>query len=396
MKLLVISSYPEKNLIHGNKTVGVGNYTKATLLSLVKRNPELDIEVLAEVLDEQEEYKENKINVTRIWKRGSASSIVKLYSSALSNPAKVILLPLEMYMYGTLLHLLITFPFLFLLKLQGKKVILVLHQVLGGSVSKFEQNNFKALFYSAFKSVFYKSLVLLTSKIIVFEEEFKKRLGSSNKVLVIPLAVMPERILDKETSKEKLGLDKDKKYVFYFGFLSPYKGIEELLNIWDPIDDVQLIIGGGGNPNHMNKPEYKTFVDNLLQKSKEKGALTTGFIPQDQMGLYFSAVDIVILPYTVFMSSSGPLAHAFSYARGVLLSDELKEYFNSQDMRKALELSGITPNEICFDLNKSIRSKILWAVHNQSKLEEFSRKMFQVRSWDVLSGEYNKVIMDSA
>ena len=71
MDLLVISSYPEKGQIHGTKTVGVGNYTKATLLSLIKKNPELKIKVLAEILGEQEEYTENKIFVNRSWKRRS-------------------------------------------------------------------------------------------------------------------------------------------------------------------------------------------------------------------------------------------------------------------------------------------------------------------------------------
>ena len=59
MKLLVISSYPEKDQVHGEKTVGVGNYTKATLLALMRADPGLDITVFAENLGNREDYIEN-------------------------------------------------------------------------------------------------------------------------------------------------------------------------------------------------------------------------------------------------------------------------------------------------------------------------------------------------
>ncbi|MBN1462698.1 MAG: glycosyltransferase [Paludibacteraceae bacterium] len=401
MQLLVVSSYPEKSVIHGEKTVGVANYTKATLLALEnamldETNSDLQIKVFAEQLDKPEIYTENTITVERFWKRGSAKSIINLFIRTMRDPANTILLPIEMYMFGSFLHLLIAFPFLLLFKIKRKRVILVLHQVLGGNISTFEKNKLKVFVYSAMRSVFYKSLIALTSVAIVFEDEFKHRLGNSKKVSVIPHAVIKEDILDKDTCKQKLGLDANTKYLFYFGYLSPYKGIEELLTIWEPYNGVQLIIGGGGNPNHMNKPEYKAFVDGIMQQAKEKNVLTTGFIPQEQMSLYFSAVDIVILPYTVFMSSSGPLSHAFSYNKGVLLSSNLKGYFNSEDMQNALEQTGLSVDDLCFDLNKPIKNKVEWALQNQDKLEQFSKTMFQLRNWDVLGKEYNRVIMDKA
>lgn len=395
MKLLVISSYPEKDQVHGEKTVGVGNYTKATLLALIRADPQLDITVFAENLGKKEEYVENKIKVKRFWKRGRMFSIISLFVKSSKQDIETIFLPFEMFMFGGIFHNYFVLPLLLLFKFKKKKVILVLHQVLAGDISTFENNPVKASFYGAVRKIFYSYLIYISHKTVVFEDEFKQRLGGHSKVEVIPHAVIQEPRLDKDLSREKLGLDKDKKYIFYFGFLSRYKGVTELLDIWEPIDGVELIIGGGGNPNHMDKPEYKQFVDSIMETASKKEVTTTGFIPEEQMGAYFSAVDVVILPYTVFMSSSGPMSHAFSYARGVLLSSPLRGYFNSEDMREALHKAEISIDEICFDLDKPIRNKILWAVHNQDKLENFSKEMYRVRNWDLIGKKYEKVIKEA-
>jgi glycosyltransferase involved in cell wall biosynthesis len=394
MQILVISSYPEKSTIHGEKTVGVGNYTKATLLSLIKHDPELKIRVFAEELAGPQNYVENKIAVERFWRRGSLLSQIYLFILAARQPETIIFLPFETFLFGGLISVAVFIPLLFYLKIKGKKIVLVLHQVLGGDINVFEKNRLKVALLTSVRVLFYQLLMAASQKVIVFEEEFKRRLGKSKKVQVIPHAVIQERVLNQDLAKEKLGLKKEKSYVFYFGFLSPYKGVEELLDIWEDLEDVDLIIGGGGNPNHLSKPAYKNFVDGVLAKAKEKGAVTTGFIPEEQMKEYFSAVDLVILPYTVFMSSSGPLSHAFSYGNGVLLSESLRGYFNSPDMKRALDESDISIEEICFSLDKPIRNKILWAVHNIGKLREFSHRMCRVRSWDVVGEEYLQVLKD--
>ncbi len=392
MNLLVISSYPEKAALHGKKTVGVGNYTKATLLALAKSSLEAKIRVFAEVHEGKESYLENKIQVERFWKRGNILSQIALFTKAFRAPEKKILFPFEMFMLGGFLNAIIMLPLMLLLKIGGKKIFLVLHQVVGDDISKFEKNKVKAYVFSAFRRAFYAYLVFISYKVVVFEEELKYRIGAGKKVVVIPHAVIQEKVLDKEASREKLGLDREAKYAFYFGFLSPYKGVDKLLEIWEDMEGIKLIIGGGGNPNHMRKSSYKKYVDSIIGLAKEKDALATGFIPEEEMPLYFSAVDLVILPYTVFVSSSGPLSHAFSWGNGVLLSEPLRSYFDSHDMKQALDESDISVEEICFALDRPIRSKILWAMHNIDKLRDFSVRMRQVRSWDSVGKMYRQVL----
>ncbi len=394
MELLVISSYPEKDQIHGAKTDGVGNYTKATLLAMVRANPDLKIKVFAENLGAEESYIENKIEVERFWKRGSVPSLLALFVRSARQKTKTIILPFEMFAFGNLLQTAFILPLLLSLKIKGKKIILVLHQVLGDDISTFAKSPIKIAFLSAFRKTFYSYLVFISYKTVVFEQEFKERLGDKTKIEVVPHAVIQELHTDKDAAKEKLGLDKSKKYIFYFGYLSKYKGVSELLNIWEPIDGVELIIGGGGNPNHMNNHEYRSFVESVIRRASEKGAIATGFIPEEQMKYYFAAVDVVVLPYTVFMSSSGPLSHAFSYNKGVMLSSSLRGYFNSDDMREALKRSQISIEEICFDLDKPVKNKVLWSLHNIDKLESFSREMCAIRSWDLIGYRYNKLVAE--
>ena len=342
MEISVFSSYPEKSLIHGNKTVGVGNYTKATLTSLTKIMGDANFKVIAEILEQKDKYIENKIIIERTWKRGNVLSIIlSILKSSYSN-ADVIIFPFEMFMFGGFLHLALILPFMTFFKIKNKKVILVLHQIIGDEFTVFEQNKIKRLFFRFIKPIFYKFLLFISNKVIVFEEEFRHRLGKSDKVEVIPHAVLTENVLNKKEAKAKLGLDENKKYIFYFGFLAAYKGVDKLINIWEELGGVNLIIGGGGNPNHLKDPQYQKYIQSIVDSAKGKGIITTGFIPQDQMSCYFSSVDLVVFPYTVFMSSSGPLSHCFSYGRGVLLSSALRNYFNSVDMKKALDEAGIS------------------------------------------------------
>lgn len=392
MDILVISSYPERSQVHSEKTVGVGNYTKATLLALVKTDPNIKLRVWAEVFEKKESYVENKINVERIWRRGSFISLLKLFIKALNDDTNVIMLPFEKYMFGSLVHTAVTLPFLLFLKLKGKKIVLVMHQVLGGGISTFTKNPLKIAFFSLIRRSFYAYLVLVSQQVIVFEQELKRRLGKSKKVKIIPHAVIQEPQVDKQSAKEKLDLDQDTRYVMYFGYLSPYKGVTELLDIWDYLEGVKLIIGGGGNPNHMGEPEYRSFVEKTMDNAREKGAITTGFIPEKEIIYYFCAADLLLLPYTIFMSSSGPLSQAFSQGMGVMFSSPLRSYFNSADMKKALDEAGISIDEICFDLDKPIRNKILWAMHNLDKLQVFSSTIRRVRSWDVISQHYHEVL----
>lgn len=351
-KILVVSSYPEKGLIHGDKTVGIASYTKNLLMHL----PNFDFEVMAEILGTREIYREKGVLVNRIWKRHSIGSLIALADYVANSKIKTLIVPLEFYMFGGILENIVFFSVLFYWKMCGKKIILVLHQVV-----------------TALK-ILYVPLIFLSEKIVVLEERFR-RILNNKKIVFIPHAV--EKATRRVSSQEK------KFSALYFGFLSPYKGISELVSLWKK-NYGELVIVGGGNPNHMRNKTYADFVKQIK---------TTGFVPEHKIADYFSKTDLVILPYKLFFSSSGPLSLAFSYEKPFILSNPLTGYFDSPDFNETLKETGLKKEDFLFDFNKkNFEKRLEWAKKNLAKLSRFSRIMKEKRSWDKINKVYEKLL----
>lgn len=394
MSLLAISSYPEKHKIHGEKTVGGASYAKNTLISIKKQKPDLKITVFAEEFNGCESYiDDGDIHVKRIWKRNNISSLIKLFLEILKNKDKKILIEFEMFMFGGLLYTSVFLLALGLLKIRGKQNYLVLHQVVS-DLSSFEKNSLKRFVYSSFRNILYSYIYLISKKIIVFEEYLKEMLNLGEKIVVIPHAVEQKAALDKKESKQKLGLDVSQKYILYFGYISPYKGIDKFIENYPNDTDYKLIVAGGINPNHSLNPEYTNFVDKVKTKANEIGAISTGFVKESEIELYFSACDIVVLPYQTFMSSSGPLSLAFCYEKPVMLSSHLEKYFLTNDFKTACESSNLNAKDLLFEFsNISIRERINYISLHKEKFIKFSSNIKSARSWETISECYQKEIL---
>jgi glycosyltransferase involved in cell wall biosynthesis len=97
-------------------------------------------------------------------------------------------------------------------------------------------------------------------------------------------------------AKQKLKLNIHTKYLLFFGFIRDYKGLDLLLNAFADVRlrnfPVKLLIAG----EYYSSPEpYLEIIrKNNLEKFIE---LRTGFIPDEDVNLYFSAADMVVQPY---------------------------------------------------------------------------------------------------
>src|SRR5258708_1170375 len=88
--LLVISSYPPFGETHNKKVVGIASFTKNTLSSLSRLNEgKFKARVLAEVLDNEKNYKENNVEVLRVWKRGSIFAFPSLLKKIYKSPEQI-------------------------------------------------------------------------------------------------------------------------------------------------------------------------------------------------------------------------------------------------------------------------------------------------------------------
>lgn len=104
------------------------------------------------------------------------------------------------------------------------------------------------------------------------------------------------RSVSKSEACESLGLDENKRYILFFGFIRNYKGLDLILEAMallpEALDDVNLLVAGEYYED--SAPYDEIIVQKQLGKRVE---LHTKFIPNDDVKLYFSAADIVAQPY---------------------------------------------------------------------------------------------------
>ena len=404
-ELVVITSFPEKGLVHGKAVVGIASYAKNTLLSLKSYKKNIKIFVLAEKLNGKEEYEDDNLEVKRVWKRNSFSIFPALLKQILSLKSKNILVEFEIAMFGDLLFLIPLPLFLLLLALTRKKITIVLHQVISDITELSGHINIKSrtklLFLNLMIGIFYRTIISLSSKVIVFDEILKKKLeklGKADKIIVIEHGVEKFNVkITKDEAKRKLNLSKNEAVILYFGFLAWYKGTDFLVNNYRKNKGIKLIIAGGPNPNHINKAYYQSYVDKIQLDCLKKGILLTGFVQEEDIPTYFSACDAVILPYRTLMSASGPLSIAFSFAKPIFVSEKLSGIFETKDLSEALQKRNILKESLMFDSYADLEAKIEKLRDDKAfaqELREVSAEIAKKRDWNIIGKKYYEEIFN--
>ncbi len=405
--LLVITSYPPKGTIYGDGVGGVASFAKNNLvpLSFSRR-----IVVLAEILDKPEVYAEDKILVCRCWKRNSKRIYADIFRAVLLfGKVKQIEIQFEFSLYGDLL-ISSFFPlFLCFLKLFGRRVVMVVHQVLldledlNGHLG-WSKNSLKELFFSFFLRWYYRFLCLCSWTIVVLEPVFKKRLESlginRSKIIVIRHGVDNEIAkINQSKARQILGIEKGEFVILCFGFITWYKGSDLIVKVFDrltgeyPNEKLRLLLAGGASLTQGHKTHYRKYLKKLDRLSKQNGKITiTGFIPEQSLRLYFGAADLVVLPYRTFMSSSGVLSLTLSFGKPFILSNILKDWLEGFEGKIKLEdfiFFKATPT----DLQRSLKTIILDRLRLQA-LSQISFELGRLRDYRQLALEYRDLWSD--
>lgn len=413
-KLLVISSYPSKGQIHGEKVVGVASYAKNTLYSLASQYKTIDITVLAEKLEDEEDYREKRISVRRVWTRNSFSAFPNLLREIFKKhkDTKNILIEFELAMFGDILFLL-PFPILLLfLTLAGKEITIVMHQVIAdinelhGHINISNKSS-KASAMNFMMRTFYRILFLFSKKIIVFEEVLKDDLqpfGNKKDVVVIPHGVETIKKIPKLIARKKLRLKKKQFVALSFGFIAWYKGTDLLIHAFRKYISnnkrnahYKLIIAGGPNPNHLDKEFYIRYVKSITKESRAHGIRLTGFVPEKEIPFYYVSSDVIVFSYRTFMSASGPLSIAFACKKPFLISNSLKDLLKTHDIKEALSLTTLTPEDLIFSDGITLRKQLMRIEKNatlRKKMVEFSTKIAKMRSWKHIATAYYEQIFE--
>ncbi|MGK7921574.1 MAG: glycosyltransferase family 4 protein, partial [Trichodesmium sp.] len=124
-----------------------------------------------------------------------------------------------------------------------------------------------------------------------------------------------QKAVDLAAARKELNLPETGKIYLNLGVLKPYKGIENLLQVWQDNQDIfagdtLLIVGKPSDENYAKKlQELATGMEGVI--------IYPQFIENDKIHLYFSAANVVVLPFKKILNS-GSLILAMSFGKPVI------------------------------------------------------------------------------
>ena len=99
--------------------------------------------------------------------------------------------------------------------------------------------------------------------------------------------------LTRGEAAEGLGIDPDRKTLLFFGLIRDYKGLDILLDAFKELpEDYQLVVAG---EPYGSFDKYRRIIDKM--RGKERVKLFLNYVRDVEVKQYFSAADLVVLPY---------------------------------------------------------------------------------------------------
>ncbi|MGD0711535.1 MAG: glycosyltransferase [Bacteroidales bacterium] len=167
-------------------------------------------------------------------------------------------------------------------------------------------------------------------------------------------------VIEKNTAKQKLGLDANLKYILFFGFIRDYKGLDLLLEAMpkciEADNSIRLLVAGEFYSN--SKPFFELIKKHKLEKYV---LMHNDFIPDEKVADYFCASDIVVQPYKD-ATQSGVTQIAYHFNKPMIVTN-------------VGGLAEIIPDGKVGFIVKPVVSEIAAAIvkfYKENKEEEFS------------------------
>lgn len=261
---------------------------------------------------------------------------------------------------------------LLICKARRKKIIITVHNVLPHEKSRL--NNFLN-----------RIIIPLGDKFIAHNIENKEIISKnfnipSDKISVIPHGILqpvPVAGVSREESRKWLGIPQNNKVILHFGNIRDYKGLDVLLQalalIVAELKDVNLVIAGKcwGSFQKYDEIIERNNLENFVVKKLD-------FIPPSEVEHYFSASDVVALPYKYFDSQSGVGALALPFKKPMIVTNVggLPDFVKD-------ERAVAVPND-----SRDLASKIIHILRDKNllaKLYEDSQDIAKEYGWDEIA-----------
>jgi glycosyltransferase involved in cell wall biosynthesis len=191
---------------------------------------------------------------------------------------------------------------------RGTKVITVLDNVIPHE---------KRFFDEAFTRYFLKR----NDGFVAMSEKVKKDLLSLRPDARVILAPHPlydhfGALMPMPEARKQLGIAADRKVSLFFGFIRDYKGLDQLIDAMAQLPPEHVLIIAGEPYGDMSK--YTEAIERHGLKDRIVDRIR--YIGDHEVPLFFSAADVVVLPYKS-ATQSGITAIAYHFAKPVIATD---------------------------------------------------------------------------
>lgn len=278
--------------------------------------------------------------------------------------------------------------YLALLRLLGKKVVITLHTVYpirefeNYIPSRYQTYPFIAKYLAKLGFlVVTKILAKLSQHIIVLTPKGKRVLETEygiHNVSFIPYGIHKSKVYEHEYAKARIGFS-NKIVLACFGYPYPNKGFQYAIeavnklveigyrNVVLLLQDIKLA------HDYRKCEEYINMLKDLVRRKKlETYVHFLPFIPEKELPLYLSAVDIFIYPYEHRVASSSALMRTLYFGKWYILTDiPAFEIFKNLGLSNIKFVKPRSPDEIAEAILKIV-SERRGLNTNKELLDKFS------------------------
>ena len=404
---LVISGYPVRG--RNAKNYGIAWYTKETIKPIASKKGARFV-VLAETNGNNEPkiYQDGKILVLRVFDQRHPTLYPRILKwLGVFNKIKRVYVHSEFGANGGIKNFALLVPFLFLIKLTGRKITYFSHNVVENFNSlaphlNIQKNSLKLKVLNLAVKAYNFALGQVVDKIVVLDPAIKERIAkyvNENKIITTIIPVKKRgSCLSRKAARKNLGIKNNEFVLLYFGFVTWYKGADWLIRkVQSSKFKVQnkktrLILAGGAAYSLRDQKYYQKFYQEQLEAvENDPNTNITGFVPETEIGKYFVAADLVVFPYRGMIGGSGALTYALSFKRPFILSKGLSLMLKSKDFKEGFKKFNINKKGLVFDLKGNSFTGLIKKYQNKTqlkKLKKLSSLMAQKRSFNDFFGDY--------
>jgi glycosyltransferase involved in cell wall biosynthesis len=235
--------------------------------------------------------------------------------------APVVHLQHEVFLFGGASSVPGLLPALAALRWQGVGPVVTMHQVVDPSsidrdFTRLHRVGIHPRAARVGLAALQRGVARLASAVVVHDPSFRAVVPEAS---VVRHGVVEFEDPRPDLAKVALGLDPDRLSVLCFGFLSPYKGLEQALEAAEEAGPaVEMVVAGGEHPRLAGSGYAAE-----LRCRYGSVARFLGYVPEKQVASVFAAADLLLLPYPRPFATSGPYAQALGHGTPILCSPEL-------------------------------------------------------------------------